>query len=231
MSVPMVSVETVIADVPNLQLVGLARAARQNGTYSPIVGDFERVPIPAAATRTSVPENVYDGYRLGLVSACADVVLVQEQAGVPKVPLIRRAQPPFGNEWWVMGGVVFNYRPIHQLLLYKAFQECGNARMTIDEFVARYDLSDSDLFCLGVNIVGCLGVCRTVASDMAGTGKVCDTINVCYMAIADPEVPLHHDKDHTAIRWVTMEELMSDWCGHWYPKWAARKALEIYRAT
>lgn len=159
------------------------------------------------------------------------MALVQEKDGVPKVPLILRGQPPFGGAWWIMGGVVFNLRPMHQFLLFKALGECGIAKMDIDDFVATYSLTDLSLSCGGVHIVGCLGVCRTVASDMAGTGKVCDTINACYMAIVDPDVPLYHDKDHKGIRWATPEELTPDSCGHWYPAWAGLKALQIYQAT
>lgn len=184
------------------------------------------IEIPVSATRKGVAQPVYDNYRLGLVSACADVVIVKDG----KVPLIRRAQPPFGDTWWIMGGAIFNFRPIHQFLLWKIYRECGLEKCTIDEFITKYNLTDDQYSCDGVHFVGYLGVARTAADDTTDPSKVCDTLNVCGMAVLTTTKTLYHDKDHSAIRWVGREDLRDDpnLCGHWYPQWAAQKALDIY---
>lgn len=187
------------------------------------------VRIPPEATRAGVSGDVYDAYRLGLASACADVVLVMEVDGEPRVPLIRRARPPFGGCWWIMGGVIFNFRPVQQFLAWKVYRECGLEDLSLDEFVQAHNLADDQYSCGDVEIIGCLGVCRTAAEDTVG--KVCDTVNLCYMAIYRGTQELHHDKDHTSVRWVGEKDLQPGFCGHWYPEWAATRAIEIYRSA
>ncbi len=110
-----------IVEVPDNELVKMVRtvAGSKSGEAMslPMPGRLESVPIPPEATRQGVTGDVYDAYRRGLSSACADVVLVQVKDGVPKVPLIRRARPPFGGYWWIMGGGIFTLRPIDHVLL------------------------------------------------------------------------------------------------------------------
>ena len=62
-------------------------------------------------------------------------------------------------------------------------------------------------------------------------GKVGDTLNLAYLALWPAELPFGHDKDHTAMRWVTLPELLADkdLCGHWYPQRLAIRALEIVK--
>ena len=179
--------------------------------------------IPSLST-DGVGGEAYDGYRFGLTSACADVVIVQEVDGEPKVPMILRAKPPFGKCWWIMGGAIFNYRSVHQFVSWKAVKETGLFQGSIEDFINE---SDSNF---GITVVGLLGDYRTPADDTEGTGKVCDTINLCYMAVCDPNVELHHDKDHSAVKWFSEEDLKAeDPCGHWYPAHVARRAIQIYK--
>lgn len=218
--------ETLILENDNRVLVRRVGAVLSGNFFARRAADMEINIIPVTATRKGVAQPVYDNYRLGLVSACADVVIVKDG----KVPLIRRAQSPFGDTWWIMGGAIFNFRPIHQFLLWKIYRECGLEKCTIDEFIAKYNLTDDQYSCEGVHFVGYLGVARTAADDTTDPSKVCDTLNVCGMAVVTTTRTLYHDKDHSAIRWVESEDLKSDpdLCGHWYPQWAAKKALDIY---
>lgn len=201
-------------------------AVLRGGTGPKEADNRLNIRVPVSATRKGVTQPAYDGYRLGLVSACADVVIVKDG----KVPLIRRAQPPFGGMWWIMGGAVFNFRPIHQFLLWKIYKECGLDTLGIEEFIAKYKLTDADYSCEGVHFVGYLGCARTAAEDTTDPAKVCDTLNVCGMAMITTKRDLYHDKDHSAIRWVDREDLEKEpnLCGHWYPQWAASKALDVY---
>lgn len=151
-----------------------------------------------------------------------------ERDGQPKVPLIRRARPPFGDCWWIMGGVVFNFRPIQQFLLWKVRTECGLTEATIDEFVAEHALDDHAYSCSDVHIVGCLGTYRTPAEDTTDPTRVCDTINLCYMGVLTGDQEIRHDTDHTNARWMDTDGLIAGSCGSWYPEHVARVALDIY---
>lgn len=184
--------------------------------------------IAPGATRLGVPADDYHKYRKGLTSQCADVVLVAERGGEPKVPLIKRARPPFGECWWIMGGVVFNYRPIQQFLLWKAHTECGLTVEKLDEFIQSHGLADDAYSCGSVHIVGCLGTYRTAAEDTVDPERVCDTVNLCYMALFLGDEEIRYDKDHTNCRWARVEELAEGSCGYWYPEHVARRAIRIY---
>ena len=188
---------------------------------------YQCVDKPACATRKGVGAEVYDGYRMGLVSSCADVVLIQERRGKPMIPLIRRANPPFANTWWMMGGAIFNYRSVTQFLLWKASKECGLHNLDIDQFVETFDLDDDSLSCCGINLIGPLGLYRTAAQDTVD--KACDTINICYAATFTGSQELYHDRDHLGIRWMSQEELVPGSCGHWYPEHVGRRALMVYQ--
>ncbi len=188
----------------------------------------QRTRVAPGATRSGVAAEAYHAYRIGLASACADIVLVGERGGKPCVPLIRRARPPFGDCWWIMGGVVFNFRPIQQLLLWKAHTECGLTSAPISEFVYANALSDTAYSCGNILIVGCLGVYRTPAEDTTDPTKVCDTVNLCYMGIIQGDQEIRYDKDHTNCRWMSAEDLTAGSCGYWYPEHVARRALDVY---
>lgn len=184
--------------------------------------------VAPGATRQGVSAEAYHAYRTGLAAACADVVLVAERERCARVALLRRARPPFGDCWWIMGGVVFNYRPIQQFLLWKAHTECGLTTLGIDEFVAQNRLDDCRYSCGDVHIVGCLGAYRTAAEDTTDPTRVCDTINLCYMALFTGTGELRHDRDHTNARWASFADLEREPCGYWYPEHVARRALAIY---
>lgn len=193
----------------------------------------EHIRIPKDATRHGVPVEAYDRYRLGLVSACADVVCVRDTGGKLEVPLISRAKPPFQGGLWMQGGAIFNFHSVPQFLLWKLFRESGNFQGSIEEFVEKYHLDDIALECNGVKLVGkSLGVYRTVAEDSM-PGKVCDTLNLAYLVLWPADLPFGHDKDHAMLRWVTLPDLERDpdFCGHWYPQRLATRALEIVTVT
>jgi ADP-ribose pyrophosphatase YjhB (NUDIX family) len=228
MAVPSVLLETVMIEADIGPVTRRVAELFRTSGLAPF-GVKKEVGIPASATRKGVKVEAYDDYRLGLGAACADTVIVKDVDGTPRVPLIRRAQPPFGGTWWIMGGVIFNFRPVEHFLLWKVHRECGLETCAIDEFVQKYDLADDQCSCNGIHMVGYLGFVRTAADDTVDPRKVCDTFNVCGMTVIHGNTQeLYHDKDHSAIRWVSMEELTPGSCGHWYPEWAARKALEVY---
>lgn len=218
--------ETVILEVENQPLIAAAAQTLAFGKRQIVLGEARDVLQNPDATRSGVPGAIYDAYRRGLASACADVVLVKITGDIPAVPLIRRKKPPFQDCWWLMGGSIFTHRPIHQFLLWKALAETGiEGNVNVEQFVEKHNLQDEDCSLAGISIIGCLGVCRTVAEDMEGTGRVCDTINLCYLGLVQREYTLFPDKDHTDVQWLS--GILPGSCNHWYPEWAARKALAI----
>lgn len=230
--------ERVILEVDWEDMILAIRGAKDLQSGLPHNSPAESLPlksicVPRDATRSGVPAEVYDGYRLGLMSACADVVCVRDTDGKLEVPLISRAKPPFQGGWWVQGGAMHNFRSIRQFLLWKLFRESGNFDGNIEEFVETYHLGDDSLSCDGVRLVGFpLGIYRTSAEDIL-PGKVCDTLNLAYLALWPAGLPFGHDKDHVALRWVTLPELLADknLCGHWYPQHLATRALQIVAAA
>lgn len=232
-----VLLEHVIVEGPNEPLIEHAKNILC--THSFLFGGLpQERPIPhfptriaPAATRSGVSGEDYNRYRKGLTSQCADIVLVAERDGEPKVPLIKRARPPFGDCWWIMGGVVFNYRPVQQFLLWKAHTECGLTAKTLPEFIDEYALADNAYSCGNIHVVGCLGAYRTAAEDLDDPERVCDTVNLCYMGIILGDQEIRYDRDHTNARWASLdgERPMGVQCGHWYPEHVGRRALEIYR--
>lgn len=229
---PTVLLERVVTEGPDEPLIQRARAILSGPVQSmgaPI--QHFRTRVAPGATRTGVPAEDYHRYRKGLASKCADIVLVAERDGQPKVPLIKRARPPFGGCWWIMGGVVFNYRPIQQFLLWKAHTECGLTSATLEEFLAEHELADDTYSCGNIHVVGCLGEYRTAAEDTEDPERVCDTVNSCYMGIIQGDQEIRYDKDHTNTRWTSLAELADGTCGYWYPEHVARRALSIYRQT
>lgn len=224
---PTVLLEHVIVegpDEPLIQRVRVILSGPVQRTGAPI--RHFRTRIAPGATRAGVPAEDYHRYRKGLASKCTDIVLVAERDGQPKVPLIKRARPPFGDCWWIMGGVVFNYRPMQQFLLWKAHTECGLTSATMEEFIAEHELADDAYSCGNIHVVGCLGEYRTAAEDTDDHERVCDTVNSCYMGIILGDQEIRYDKDHTNARWASDRDIEP--CGHWYPEHVARRALTIY---
>ena len=94
----MVALETIIVekDLPSLS-TAIAEVLRGGGTYH---RDIRQVAVPDEATRGGVSGDVYAAWRMGLTTACADVVCVlPNESGDPVVPLIKRAAPPFKDCW------------------------------------------------------------------------------------------------------------------------------------
>jgi ADP-ribose pyrophosphatase YjhB (NUDIX family) len=195
---------------------------------------MREVAIPAEATRAGVSRDAYAAGRMGLTSACADVVSVIPGRD-PVVPLIRRTDPPFQGCWWIMGGAVFNGRSLDEFLLWKLFGEGGVFKGNIAEFADRAALNPVNPTYEGASMVGYMGTYRTAAEDTEGTDRPpCDTINVCYMALLPPswEKLLDHDKDHSGLRFATRSNLVfEDSCGHWYPRHVALRALWEYETA
>lgn len=201
---------------------------------------FVPVEINPSATRSGVGGEAYDAYRLGLAGACADIVLVRGGPNPISVPMIYRKRPPFGKTWWIMGGAVHNFRSIHHFLLFKALTEGGIVQVPVEFqkdgskaaqwFYDKYPLGDNDWSLQGVNVVGLMGCYRTPAEDQAGTGKVCDTLNLCYLGVLDPGVEVWHDRDHEEVRWFDMDQLTYSNM-HWYPKRVATHALLAYKSS
>ncbi len=124
-------VETVLIETPIHEMVSSvkkARAVKQEQTGGTVV------PIPSDAVREGVKTETYDGYRLGLMSACADVVCVRDTDGKLEVPLISRASTPFQGGWWPQGGAIYSFRPIAQFILWKLFREAGICKGGIEAF-------------------------------------------------------------------------------------------------
>ena len=165
--------------------------------------------------------------------ACADIVLVQDREGEISVPLILRSQPPFKGCFWPQGGGIFNGRSVSEFLLWKASRELGLHNKTIDVFAKESPFSNTDVVHVckeyGISIMDIMGVARTTAeADDNAPDDVCDTVNLCYIGILDSNASVSHDKDHSQVKFFTREELVdSNPCGHWYPRWAALKAIDV----
>jgi hypothetical protein len=198
---------------------------------------MQEVIVPSEATRSGVSGDVYAAWRTGLTTSCADVVSViaGEPGEEPMVPLIRRANPPFKDCWWIMGGAVFNGRSLDEFLLWKLLGEGGVFKGSIAGFANMASLNPENPTFEGVSMVGYMGTYRTIAEDTEGTDRSpCDTINVCYMALLPSywKDMLGHDKDHTALRFATEADLVPKYsCGHWYPRRVALRALQAYKVA
>ena len=228
---PSVEVEGIILEAPDAVIVAAVKDYLMHGKENHLYPQgMKMVKVPEEATRNGVPADAYDAYRFGLMSACADVVCVRDTNGTLEVPLISRARPPFEGGWWVQGGAVFNFRPIAHFILWRLFREAGLWTLGIDEFsMAYFEKRATGLSCRGVRlVVPPLGVYRTAAEDSL-PGKVCDTLNVACLTLWSADLPFGHDKDHTALRWVTLPELKANpnLCGHWNPQRLATRALQI----
>lgn len=223
-----------IIKTPDALLIDLVRGclAGKSLLESGFTRDLQQVGIPIAATMHGVSTEFYHGYRRGLISACADVVCVSKRGGKWAVPLIFRAHPPFEGVWWVQGGAIFNYRLIQQFAVWKMLTEAGAIACDMDTFL-------KESYSMGYSWNGMatflplpLGVYRTAAEDNL-PGEACDTLNIAYLALLSEDFPFGHDRDHTAVRWVTLPELLADGnlCGHWYPQHLATRALKIVGAA
>lgn len=196
-----VSVETIISLNPYLA------QCRKISFHEPYLGalEFEDVTVPDNHRIGGVGPEVYDGYRQGLDSACADVVITTVLSdGVPAVLTSKRAPGKlFGNKWWMQGGAIHSYRRIIDFLEERAEKECG-FRPRVQAFI---------------------GVFRTCADDRLGS-----TINLCYVGFVDHrELIKTHiwDKDHTDFKVLTLDTLkrIPKDEQHWYPMFVFKEAL------
>ncbi len=221
--------ETMFMEVPDNALVAAASdclRVKPRPFQPALYHDFA---VPSCVT-PGVGQTTYNGYRLGLTSACVDIVLVQHIDGALTVPMVKRAKAPFGNTYWIMGGALHAFRPVNQFILWRAARECGldPEGLGIDEFVLRYKLDADTQSALGINIIGPLGLYRTPAEDTP-EGSACDTLNLCLLGYYNGDRGLYHDRDHAGIRWFRENELRPGACGHWYPEHVGRRALAIMR--
>jgi len=213
-------------DIEKLSLsISMARSKKRMYGTLPI---GYPVMAPTNATRSGGIEiDTYHGYRRGLVSACADIVLVRGDKN-PKVPLLWRKKAPFGKQWWVMGGAIHNFRRVEHFLLYRALVECGliYSSMSPNDFYEKNKEQLSSGSLMGITIVGLVGCYRTAAQDSDEDENVCDTINLCYLGIVDSNARFSHDQDHKHIKWFTRDDIKKNEKKlHWYPKRVAQRAL------
>lgn len=148
------------------------------------LGDsMQEVQVPSGH-RLGVDESVYLGYRRGLDSACADIVITSRNVhGEPVVLLTRRAKAPFNGVWWVQGGAIHAYRSIIEFVKERAKRECGVEPL----------------------IETLIGIYRTCAED-----GVASTLNLCYCgrifrADLERSRPVA-DRDHSTWKLFTLSE-------------------------
>lgn len=165
------------------------------------------VKVPEGHRSGGVSSEYYDGYRQGLASACADVVITTYlPCGRPAVLASKRASnKPFGGKWWMQGGAIHSYRSITDFVCERAEQECG-VRPVIEGFI---------------------GVFMTCADDFLAC-----TINLCYVGYI-PAQKLGDcwawaDKDHTHACVLTGDDLarLPEKEKHWYPMLVFNEALD-----
>ncbi|MDP3771772.1 MAG: hypothetical protein Q8Q94_00140 [bacterium] len=166
------------------------------------------ITVPPGHRSGGVSPDIYDGYRQGLDSACADVVITTRMPdGEAGFLAVKRALgKPFGGKWWMQGGAIHSYRSIESFLVDRAERECGVSPV----------------------IQALIGVFRTCAEDFLAS-----TTNLCYVGFA----PYHMverasaDKDHIAFHLFSAHEFRGsvythkeEW--HWYPIQVFNAALD-----
>lgn len=167
--------------------------------------DFEEILVPEGHLSGGVDSAFYDGYRRGLDSACADVVVTTVfPDGTPAVLASKRAPGKlFGNKWWMQGGAIHSYRRISDFVLERAERECG-VRPRLEGFI---------------------GVFRTCADDLLGS-----TTNLCYVGFVpyDDLGKVRADKDHIGLQFLTLEACLHlpEDERHWYPMYTFIIALK-----
>lgn len=144
------------------------------------------VALPSPDITRGVLQTVYEGYRLGLDSACADVVITTIlPSGVPAALLAQRGTGRcHAGQWWFQGGAIHTYRSILDFLNERAEREIG----------------------IRPAIEGIIGVYRCAASDYVGCVLV-----VCYAGFVgfDRIKAASPDQDHIGnARLITWEQYM-----------------------
>lgn len=165
----------------------------------------EKVCIPRGHKKGGVPGEVYDAYRAGLDSACADIVVCTRlPSGLPAVVAIKRAQNKcFGGKWWMQGGAIQSYRSVRKFVAERAEKECG-AKPRVEALI---------------------GVFHTCAQDFLGsTTNICFVGSLPFEQLKSPQA----DKDHSAWSLLTSRDLkkIPKKGRHWYPMLCFKTALE-----
>lgn len=162
------------------------------------------VTVPGGVTEGVRPE-IYGAYRVGLDSACADMVIATRlEDGTPAVLLSKRSPGVcYGNKWWIHGGATHAYRPIATFLRDRAERECG-VRQAPDALI---------------------GVYRTMSEDFIGS-----TTQSCFATKVSVELIRAHMKTDGAHRQVRLFglsdlELIPEEERHWYPMRVSRIVL------
>lgn len=165
------------------------------------------VNIPDGQVPNGVSQEYYEGYRSGLLSACADIVITTTlENGEPAVLAIKRSpNKSFANTWYMIGGAIQNYASIESFLRHSVKDEVG-----ID----------------GFDIEAMVGAYRTTAHD-----QVADTIALCYVTTIPVEKIRQNIKvnqDHTDWKLLTkndIDKLPNDE-RFWHPIHCFKKCLE-----
>ena len=167
--------------------------------------EYAVVRVPAGHIVGGVDSATYDGYRKGLDSACADIVIttIKPDGQAAVISTKRAKNKMLGGFWWVQGGAMHSYRNLTDFLKDRAEAECG-VQPTIEAVI---------------------GVYRTAAEDLLGC-----TTNVCYVGsveYGELMSQVKFDADHSAWKILTLSDikgLPSEEC-HWYPMRVFRMAL------
>ncbi|MDP3779169.1 MAG: hypothetical protein Q8R30_03965 [bacterium] len=198
-----VDIETIILVNPHLKET--RRAIAVTGFDFKTTQPSQAIVVPEGHRIGGVGSVYYNGYRQGLDSACADLVITTcLPVGGPAVLASKRAPGKlFGKKWWMQGGAIHSYRLIQDFL---------GERINAEAHVSP-------------QIQGLIGVFRTCADDVLGS-----TINLCYVGyVPYPFLEAAgFDGDHTAVRLLSQIDLnlLPDEERHWYPMYAFAKAIE-----
>lgn len=123
-----------------------------------------------------------DLYRQVLESvpiACVDCVIIRDG----KALLLKRADPPAQNEWWVPGGRVWKGERMRQTAYRKALTEAG----------------------LDCHVGPIVHTAETIFDDGPG-GVSVHSVNVCFLLWPKHDDPAVLDSNHLEFRWVDLIE-------------------------
>jgi ADP-ribose pyrophosphatase YjhB (NUDIX family) len=144
------------------------------------------IPHKPEGVRTNgVDETIYTGYRMGLDSACVDIVITTRlEDGTPAVLMSRRKDNVcYGGMWWIYGGALQAYKTIDNFIADRAKKECG----------------------IIVSPQALIGVYRTMSYNLIGS-----TIQLCYVTtvpVSDIQSRMVTDDGHIEIRLFTLKDL------------------------
>lgn len=162
-------------------------------------------PQPDQVTQ-GVGGDIYNSYRKGLDSACADVVVTTTDpfTGINYVLAGKRATGKcFGGSWWMQGGAIHAYRSIVEFVVERAAAECG----------------------VRPKIEACMALARTCAPDVNAS-----TMQPCFVGRVDWEAlkAANPDVDHSKVKTLSLSDFeeMDDDELHWYPRMMFTLALE-----